>query len=98
MVEDEGANFGILFSSDFLVKIVEVADSSQQKTLRGHDAPVLSVALDPSDEFLVSVMVFFNGQQVLFLNVAKLRIARESVLIVIFAAYITIGKDGVSKI
>ncbi|XP_067223674.1 WD repeat and HMG-box DNA-binding protein 1 [Chanodichthys erythropterus] len=41
-------------SSDFLVKIVEVADSSQQKTLRGHDAPVLSVALDPSDEFLAS--------------------------------------------
>ncbi|XP_009291161.1 WD repeat and HMG-box DNA-binding protein 1 isoform X1 [Danio rerio] len=41
-------------SSDFLVKMVEVADSSQQKTLRGHDAPVLSVALDPSDEFLAS--------------------------------------------
>uniref|UniRef100_A0A671QMX9 WD repeat and HMG-box DNA-binding protein 1 n=1 Tax=Sinocyclocheilus anshuiensis TaxID=1608454 RepID=A0A671QMX9_9TELE len=41
-------------SSDFIVKIVEVVDSSQQKTLRGHDAPVLSVALDPSDEFLAS--------------------------------------------
>ncbi|XP_043118097.1 WD repeat and HMG-box DNA-binding protein 1 isoform X2 [Puntigrus tetrazona] len=41
-------------SSDFVVKIVEVVDSSQQKTLRGHDAPVLSVALDPSDEFLAS--------------------------------------------
>ncbi len=62
MVEDEGTNFGILFSSDFIVKIVEVVDSSQQKTLRGHDAPVLSVALDPSDDFLVSVMVPFNGQ------------------------------------
>uniref|UniRef100_A0A8C1Q9W5 WD repeat and HMG-box DNA-binding protein 1 n=1 Tax=Cyprinus carpio TaxID=7962 RepID=A0A8C1Q9W5_CYPCA len=48
------ANFGILFSSDFIVKIVEVVDSSQQKTLRGHDAPILSVALDPSDEFLAS--------------------------------------------
>ncbi|XP_073725327.1 WD repeat and HMG-box DNA-binding protein 1 [Misgurnus anguillicaudatus] len=41
-------------SSDFLVKIVEVTDSSQQKTLRGHDAPVLSVAFDPSDEFIAS--------------------------------------------
>ncbi|XP_052001840.1 WD repeat and HMG-box DNA-binding protein 1-like [Xyrauchen texanus] len=41
-------------SSDFLVKIVEVMDSSQQKTLRGHNAPVLSVAFDPSDEFLAS--------------------------------------------
>ncbi|KAI7804661.1 putative WD repeat and HMG-box DNA-binding protein 1 [Triplophysa rosa] len=40
-------------SSDFLVKIVEVTDSSQQKTLRGHEAPVLSVAFDPSDEFLL---------------------------------------------
>lgn len=72
-MENEDANFGVLFSSDFIVKIVEVVDSSQQKTLRGHDAPVLSVALDPSDEFLVSVMVPFNGQR-LFLNVAKLEI------------------------
>lgn len=53
----EGANLGILFSSDFLVKIVDVTDSSQQMTLRGHDAPVLSVAFDPSDEFLVGIMV-----------------------------------------
>ncbi|XP_066532037.1 WD repeat and HMG-box DNA-binding protein 1 isoform X2 [Hoplias malabaricus] len=41
-------------SSDFLVKVIEVADSSKQKTLRGHDAPVLSVAFDPTDEFLAS--------------------------------------------
>ncbi|KAF6721013.1 WD repeat and HMG-box DNA-binding protein 1 [Oryzias melastigma] len=41
-------------SSDFMVKVVEVADSSQQKTLRGHEAPVLSVAFDPKDEFLAS--------------------------------------------
>uniref|UniRef100_A0A3B3CHJ0 WD repeat and HMG-box DNA-binding protein 1 n=1 Tax=Oryzias melastigma TaxID=30732 RepID=A0A3B3CHJ0_ORYME len=40
--------------SDFMVKVVEVADSSQQKTLRGHEAPVLSVAFDPKDEFLAS--------------------------------------------
>ncbi|XP_062302789.1 WD repeat and HMG-box DNA-binding protein 1 isoform X2 [Osmerus eperlanus] len=41
-------------SSDFMVKVVEVADSSQQKTFRGHDAPVLSVTFDPKDEFLAS--------------------------------------------
>ncbi|XP_015206147.2 WD repeat and HMG-box DNA-binding protein 1 [Lepisosteus oculatus] len=41
-------------SSDFLVKVVEVSDSSQQKTLRGHKAPILSVAFDPKDEFVAS--------------------------------------------
>ncbi|XP_033493769.1 WD repeat and HMG-box DNA-binding protein 1 isoform X1 [Epinephelus lanceolatus] len=41
-------------SSDFMVKVVEVSDSSQQKTLRGHEAPVLSVAFDPKDDFLAS--------------------------------------------
>lgn len=41
-------------SSDFLVKVVEVSDSSQQKTLRGHEAPVLSVTFDPKDEYLAS--------------------------------------------
>ncbi|KAL7872791.1 hypothetical protein AOLI_G00118620 [Acnodon oligacanthus] len=41
-------------SSDFMVKVIEVTDSSKQKTLRGHDAPVLSVAFDPTDEFLAS--------------------------------------------
>ncbi|XP_077419891.1 WD repeat and HMG-box DNA-binding protein 1 isoform X2 [Vanacampus margaritifer] len=41
-------------SSDFLVKVVEVSDSSQQKTLRGHEAPVLSVTFDPKDDFLAS--------------------------------------------
>ncbi|KAM6459426.1 WD repeat and HMG-box DNA-binding protein 1 isoform 1-T2 [Liasis olivaceus] len=41
-------------SSDFLVKIVDITDSSQQKTFRGHDAPVLSVSLDPADAFLAS--------------------------------------------
>ncbi|MBN3298796.1 WDHD1 protein, partial [Amia calva] len=41
-------------SSDFMVKVIDVSDSSQQKTLRGHEAPVLSVAFDPKDEFLAS--------------------------------------------
>lgn len=40
-------------ASDFMVKVVEVSDSSQQKTLRGHEAPVLSVAFDPKDDYLV---------------------------------------------
>lgn len=42
-----------------MVKVVEVSDSSQQKTLRGHEAPVLSVAMDPKDVYLVGYGVFF---------------------------------------
>ncbi|NWH65506.1 WDHD1 protein, partial [Geococcyx californianus] len=41
-------------SSDFMVKVVEVTDSSKQKTFRGHDAPVLSLAFDPRDVYLAS--------------------------------------------
>ncbi|NXL94080.1 WDHD1 protein, partial [Alectura lathami] len=41
-------------SSDFMVKVVEVADSSKQKTFRGHDAPVLSLSFDPRDIYLAS--------------------------------------------
>ncbi|XP_027785371.2 WD repeat and HMG-box DNA-binding protein 1 isoform X1 [Marmota flaviventris] len=41
-------------SSDFLIKIVDVMDSSQQKTFRGHDAPVLSLSFDPKGVFLAS--------------------------------------------
>ncbi|TKC49874.1 hypothetical protein EI555_007589, partial [Monodon monoceros] len=41
-------------SSDFLVKVVDVVDCSQQKTFRGHDAPVLSLSFDPKDIFLAS--------------------------------------------
>lgn len=47
------AVFSTALSSDFMVKVVEVSDSSQQKTLRGHEAPVLSVAFDPKDDYLV---------------------------------------------
>ena len=46
-----------------MVKVVEVADSSQQKTLRGHDAPVLSVTFDPKDEFLVGSRMHDNATQ-----------------------------------
>ncbi|XP_051872624.1 LOW QUALITY PROTEIN: WD repeat and HMG-box DNA-binding protein 1 [Pristis pectinata] len=41
-------------SSDFMVKIIEIKDNSQQKTIRGHDGPILSVAFDPKDVFLAS--------------------------------------------
>uniref|UniRef100_A0A8C7A911 WD repeat and HMG-box DNA-binding protein 1 n=1 Tax=Neovison vison TaxID=452646 RepID=A0A8C7A911_NEOVI len=41
-------------SSDFLLKVVDVMDCSQQKTFRGHDAPVLSLSFDPKDIFLAS--------------------------------------------
>lgn len=39
-----------------MVKVIEVSDSSRQKTLRGHDAPVLSVAIDPKDVYLVKLL------------------------------------------
>ncbi|NXI54311.1 WDHD1 protein, partial [Chloroceryle aenea] len=41
-------------SSDFMIKVVEVTDSSKQKTFRGHDAPVLSLSFDPRDVYLAS--------------------------------------------
>ncbi|NXN06559.1 WDHD1 protein, partial [Indicator maculatus] len=41
-------------SSDFMIKVVEVSDSSKQKTFRGHDAPVLSLSFDPQDVYLAS--------------------------------------------
>ncbi|XP_063295848.1 WD repeat and HMG-box DNA-binding protein 1 [Pelobates fuscus] len=41
-------------SGDFLVKVVNVEDSSQQKTMRGHEAPVLSVSFDPKDVYVAS--------------------------------------------
>nr|XP_045010764.1 WD repeat and HMG-box DNA-binding protein 1 isoform X2 [Jaculus jaculus] len=49
----DGANVAA-GSSDFLIKIVEVMDNSQQKTFRGHDAPVLSLSFDPQNIFLAS--------------------------------------------
>ncbi|RLV98271.1 hypothetical protein DV515_00010917 [Chloebia gouldiae] len=41
-------------SGDFMIKVVEVTDSSKQKTFRGHDAPVLSLSFDPKDVYLAS--------------------------------------------
>lgn len=43
-----------------MIKVVEVADSSKQKTFRGHDAPVLSLSFDPKDVYLVKKKTFLN--------------------------------------
>lgn len=45
-----------------MVKVVEVSDSGQQKTLRGHEAPVLSVTFDPKDDFLVGKAFALDGR------------------------------------
>lgn len=39
-----------------MIKVVEVTDSSKQKTFRGHDAPVLSLSFDPRDVYLVKTL------------------------------------------
>jgi hypothetical protein len=35
--------------------VVQVSDSSH-KSLKGHEAPILSVTLDPDEEFLVTML------------------------------------------
>ncbi|KAK3093566.1 hypothetical protein FSP39_017398 [Pinctada imbricata] len=40
-------------SSDFTVRVVDV-DTCKHETLRGHEAPVLSVALDPQEKYVAS--------------------------------------------
>ena len=42
----------ILFFSDFTLKLVDV-DNCSHKTFQGHEAPILSVAIDPKEEFIV---------------------------------------------
>jgi chromosome transmission fidelity protein 4 len=48
---------------------VDVMDSSQQKTFRGHDAPVLSLSFDPKDIFLV---IIFSSLFMFFLKIFKI--------------------------
>lgn len=48
-------NVDIVCSSDFTIKLVDIS-SGDTKKFEGHEAPVLSVALDPKEEFLVSVL------------------------------------------
>jgi len=40
--------------SDFTVKLVNVSDCNY-KSCQGHEGPVLSVALDPKEEFVVGI-------------------------------------------
>jgi len=40
-------------ASDFNIKVVTVADGSQ-RILKGHEAPVLSTAIDPKDQYIAS--------------------------------------------
>lgn len=48
-------NVDIVCSSDFTIKLVDIS-SGDTKKFEGHEAPVLSVALDPKEGFLVSVL------------------------------------------
>ena len=41
-------------SSEFTIKVIEVADSAKSFGLVGHDAPILCVTFDPRGEYLVS--------------------------------------------
>ncbi|XP_064622093.1 WD repeat and HMG-box DNA-binding protein 1-like [Lineus longissimus] len=40
-------------ASDFTVKLVDVKNN-EQKVMRGHEAPILSIALDPKEKYLAS--------------------------------------------
>ena len=42
----------LIIFSDFSVKLVDTGSCSH-KTFQGHEAPVLSVAIDPKEEYLV---------------------------------------------
>ncbi|XP_015762017.1 PREDICTED: WD repeat and HMG-box DNA-binding protein 1-like [Acropora digitifera] len=56
-------------SSDFNVKVVTIADGSQ-RLLKGHTAPVLSVTIDPKDQYIVSITLRgFHRKQFMVLNI-----------------------------
>lgn len=55
--------------SDFNVKVVTIADGSQ-RLLKGHTAPVLSVTIDPKDQYIVSITLRgFHKKQFIVLNI-----------------------------
>lgn len=56
-----------MFHSDFTVKVVDVASSSHG-VYHGHKAPLLSVALDPKEQFVVggALCVHFPIEHYLF--------------------------------
>lgn len=43
--------------SDCNIKIVPISSVTEYRNLEGHNAPILSVAIDPKEEFLVSFFV-----------------------------------------
>ena len=47
----------VLYSSDFQIKVTS-KEVSSQKTLSGHEAPVLSVVFSPDHQYLV-IMSFY---------------------------------------
>lgn len=54
--------------SDFNVKVVTIADGSQ-RLLKAHTAPVLSVTIDPKDQYIVSITLRgFHKKQFMVLN------------------------------
>ncbi|XP_076442996.1 WD repeat and HMG-box DNA-binding protein 1-like [Babylonia areolata] len=53
MVLNTSGTHMVAGSSDFTVKVVEV-ESSSHKVYRGHKAPVLSVALDPTEQLVAT--------------------------------------------
>lgn len=55
------------YYSDFNIKVVQVSDSSH-KSLKGHEAPVLTVALDPNEEFLVTKSLSYVLAKKVFLS------------------------------
>lgn len=59
------------------MKVVDVMDCSQQKTFRGHDAPVLSLSFDPKDIFLVIIFFPFFFFSFFFFVFNMFKIVRE---------------------
>lgn len=53
MVINKSGKTLVAGSSDFVIEVIDI-DSSNSRTCSGHVAPVLSVALDPQEEFVAS--------------------------------------------
>lgn len=64
-------------SSDFTIKIVDIS-SGDTKKYEGHEAPVLSVALDPKEEFLASSSC--DGSVVIWKVVNKEKVKKFQIL------------------
>jgi hypothetical protein len=47
-----------VYYSDFMVKIVDTV-TNKQEVLTGHEAPILSVSLDPNELFIVSMYLWY---------------------------------------